>query len=65
MGHTGRRLVQVQSDLADLEADHKLAGLEPIALAETQTPLFEGLRESFKSVGETSATASFLSLTTS
>lgn len=52
MGQAGRQLTLLQSELNSLEADHKLAGLEPIALAAAQTPLFDGLRRTFQTLGE-------------
>lgn len=45
-------LSKLQSELADLEAGHHLSGLEPIALAAAQTPLFDGLRRKFQALGE-------------
>jgi hypothetical protein len=45
-------LSKLQSELADLEAEHHLSGLEPIALAAAQTPLFDGLRRKFQALGE-------------
>lgn len=52
MKQAGHQLVQLQAELSTLEADHKLAGLEPIALAAAQTPLFDGLRRTFQALGE-------------
>ena len=52
MSQAERRLAQLQTELGVLEAEHKLAGLEPIALAAVQTPLFEDLRRTFKTIGE-------------
>lgn len=52
MSLTERQLGSLQSELAALEADRQLSGLEPIALASIQLPLFEGLRRTFQSLGE-------------
>jgi len=52
MGQAERRLAQLQIELSVLEAEHKLSGLEPIALATAQSPLFEDLRRTFKALGE-------------
>ena len=52
MAQAGRQLTHLQSELSALEAAHKLAGLEPIALAAAQTPLFDGLRGTFQTLGE-------------
>ncbi|MCL2010871.1 MAG: dynamin family protein, partial [Synergistaceae bacterium] len=48
MDHVGRLLVQLQSELDSIEAGHNMEGLEPIALAATQTPLFNRLRNRFQ-----------------
>ncbi|MFI5458948.1 MAG: hypothetical protein ACHRXM_26265 [Isosphaerales bacterium] len=52
MGQAERQLAQLQSELGVLEAEHRLAGLEPIALAAAQTPLFEDLRREFQTLRE-------------
>lgn len=52
MTQTEARLSKLQSELAELEAEHHLSGLEPIALAAAQTPLFDGLRRKFQALGE-------------
>jgi hypothetical protein len=48
----GRSLSKLQDEMRSLEAEHKLSGLEPIALASLQDPLFQGLRQTFESLGE-------------
>ncbi len=50
MGQAERRIDQLQSEMAVIEAEHNLAGLEPIALAAAQMPLFDDLRRSFKTL---------------
>ncbi len=52
MTQAENRLSQLQSELAGLETEHNLSGMEPIALAGAQTPLFDGLRRKFQSLGE-------------
>jgi Phospholipase D-like domain at C-terminus of MIT/Dynamin family len=52
MDQAERQLAQLQSELGILEAEHNLAGLEPIALAAAQTPLFEDLRRAFQTLGK-------------
>lgn len=52
MSQADRQLSALQRDLIELESEHELAGLEPIALAAAQTPLLDGLRRNFESLGE-------------
>jgi len=52
MAQAESRLSQLQSEFGALEAEHKLSGLEPLALATAQTPLFDGLNRKFKKLSE-------------
>jgi hypothetical protein len=52
MSQADRQLASLQRELTELETEHELAGLEPIALAAAQTPLLDGLRRNFQSLGE-------------
>ena len=52
MEQAQRQLVQLQSELAAFESGRNLDGLEPIALATMQIPLFDGLRNNFQKIVE-------------
>lgn len=52
MVQTEIRLSTLQAELVEIEAEHQLQGLEPIALSAAQTPLFDGLRKKFQALGE-------------
>ena len=52
MGHAERQLNRLQGELVELESEKQLAGLEPIALASIQAPIFESLRRTFQGLGE-------------
>lgn len=50
MQRMGNTLNGLQGEMRDLEAEHQLTGLEPIALASIQEPLFRSLTQTFESL---------------
>ncbi|MDX2109645.1 MAG: MIT C-terminal domain-containing protein [Verrucomicrobiota bacterium] len=46
------QLKRLQDDMAKIESEHHLAGLEPVDLAASQAPMFESLRKEFHVVVE-------------
>ena len=52
MRSMGNALTHLQNEMRSLEAAHQLAGLEPIALASIQEPLFQNLHQTFDNLSE-------------
>jgi hypothetical protein len=52
MESAGQRMIVLQERMMDVEGEHRLTGLGPIALASSQTPILQGLRETFQTLVE-------------
>jgi hypothetical protein len=52
MEFASQRMTVLQERMIRVEEEHRLTGLEPIALATTQTPMLQELREGFQSLVE-------------
>lgn len=50
MHHMENTLIDLQEEMRNIEERHQLTGLEPIALASIQEPLFQSLRQTFESL---------------